>query len=221
MSEVLTRMYEGMFLADAGDANSNWDAVLEAVNTVLSRAKADVKSVRKWDERRLAYPVGKCKRGTYILSYFEADPEAIAGIERDVVLSETLLRSMILRADRIPQDMIEAVTPAGMAERAREESEARAAEKAQAAEEAKAAKAAKAAEEAEAAKPSGDDASEEAVADKDVDEAAEAEPSTGDSVAEVPKKADGLQALAEDIRDVAVEKDAVGDEEAKEIPASE
>lgn len=221
MSEVLTRMYEGMFLADAGDATTNWDTVLEAVNTVLSRAKADVKSVRKWDERRLAYPVGKCKRGTYILSYFEADPEAIAGIERDVVLSETLLRAMILRADRIPQEMIEAETPAGQAQRAREESEARAAEKAKAVEEAKAAKAAKAAEEAEAAKANGDDVSEEAVADSDIDAAAEGEPSADDAVPDVPEKANGLQALAEDVRDMAVDKETAGDEDAEKIPASQ
>lgn len=218
MSEVLTRMYEGMFLVDAGIASTDWDTVLEAVNTVLSRAKADVKSVRKWDERRLAYPVGKCKRGTYILSYFEADPEAIAGIERDVVLSETLLRAMILRADRIPQEMIEAETPAGQAQRAREESEARAAEKAKAVEEAKAAKAA---EKAEAAKANGDDVSEEAVADSDIDAAAEGEPSADDAVPDVPEKANGLQALAEDVRDMAVEKEAAGDEDAEKIPASQ
>lgn len=128
MSDGLTRMYEGMFLVDAADAVADWDGVLAAVNTTLSRANAEVVSVNKWDERRLAYPIGSCKRGTYILSYFRAEPTAVAGIERDVVLSETLVRAMVLRADKMPQTTIDADTPAVLAERQREASEARAAE---------------------------------------------------------------------------------------------
>ena len=144
MSDGLTRMYEGMFLVDAADAVADWDGVLAAVNTTLSRANAEVVSVNKWDERRLAYPIGSCKRGTYILSYFRAEPTAVAGIERDVVLSETLVRAMVLRADKMPQTTIDADTPAVLAERQREASEARAAEAA-------AGKAAEAAQAAEAA----------------------------------------------------------------------
>lgn len=121
MTEAITRMYEGMFLVDAG---ANWDGVMDAVNSTLSRANAEIASLRKWDECRLAYPIGQCTRGTYILSYFRADPQVITGIERDVVLSEILLRAMILRADRIPQAVIDSETPATRIEREKKEGEA-------------------------------------------------------------------------------------------------
>jgi small subunit ribosomal protein S6 len=74
-----------------------------AIETVLKRADAEVLVRRKWSDRRLCYDMGKVTRGTYILCYFNADPLRIAGLEKDIRLSETILRSLILRADERPE----------------------------------------------------------------------------------------------------------------------
>ena len=111
MANSVTRKYEGMFLVDSARATANWDQTLEAVNNVLARAGAEVLSVKKWDDRRLCYEIKGHARGTDILTYFNCLTEKISGIERDVQISEDIMRVMILRADRIPEEMQAILTP--------------------------------------------------------------------------------------------------------------
>lgn len=135
LSSSLKQIYEAMFLVDSAEATANWSETLTAVNTVMERAEAEVISLRKWDERRLIYEIAGCKRGTYILCYFKSDPSAISGIERDVQLSELLLRVLILRADQITEESMQAPTPAMVKEtserKAAEETQRKAEERAQ------------------------------------------------------------------------------------------
>lgn len=158
MDTVIKRLYEGLFLVDSAEAASDWDGVIGAIEKMLVRADAEVVSIKKWDERRLAYEVNGKERGTYILTYFNGDPAKITGIERDVQLSERITRVMILRTDVMEQEDIDKDTPVERVEKnVAAEAEAAAARVA-AAEEAVAAKAAEAeaeesakAEEADAA----------------------------------------------------------------------
>ena len=135
LSSSLKQTYEAMFLVDSAEATANWSETITAVNTVMERAEAEVISLRKWDERRLIFEIAKCKRGTYILCYFKSDPSAISGIERDVQLSESLLRVLILRADQITEESMQAPTPAMVKEtserKAAEETQRKAEERAQ------------------------------------------------------------------------------------------
>lgn len=92
--------YEGLFLI-AQTISNDMGAVVARLNEVLGRAKAEVISMKKWDERRLAYEINKQKRGLFILTYFSCDPATIEGITRDVNLSDDILRCMIIRADHL------------------------------------------------------------------------------------------------------------------------
>jgi len=116
LSDNSKRLYEAMFLVDAADAAADWDGVTAMVETLMQRAAADVVNIRKWDERRLTYEVAGRRRGTYILSYFRATPDAVAGLERDVQLNERILRVLILRGDQVNEEQIHAETPAMKAE---------------------------------------------------------------------------------------------------------
>ena len=131
------RLYEAMFLVDTAKAASDWDGTMGAIQTVLDRAGAEVVSMRKWDERKLAYDVNKATRGTYVLAYFKGEPGKIVGIERDVVLSEDIMRVLVLRGDHLNEDVMAEDTPLAVAEKkvaeavaAREAREAEAAAKA-------------------------------------------------------------------------------------------
>ena len=87
------KVYEGMFLWRTGDINH-----LDIVRGIIEKRKGVVKEIDKWDERRLSYEIDRNKRGFYVLAYFEAPQEAVAQIKRDCVLSEDVLRVLILRA---------------------------------------------------------------------------------------------------------------------------
>jgi small subunit ribosomal protein S6 len=93
------KLYEAMFLVDSAQAASDWDGTMAAVKRVLERADAEVVYLEKWVDRRLAYEITHKARGTYILCYFKAEGTKIAGIEKDVNLSEQIMRVLILTAE--------------------------------------------------------------------------------------------------------------------------
>jgi small subunit ribosomal protein S6 len=105
-------VYEALFLVDSALAAAQWDHVMELVQKMLDRCQATTISVRKWDERKLAYNVSSKGRGTYILAYFECPSSAVAQIERDVRLSEEILRALVVRTDRMKREDMDKPTPA-------------------------------------------------------------------------------------------------------------
>lgn len=107
MPPIRTYPYEAMFLIGQAAA-ANLPEVLDHIKDIFGRAGAEVIAMKKWDERRLAFEIKKQKRGLYILTYFRAQNTAITGIERDVNLSEKILRVMILRADHLTEDEMRA-----------------------------------------------------------------------------------------------------------------
>ena len=107
MPENKVNNYEAMFLFSQSVA-TDFASVIEHVNEILRRAEAKVIAMKKWDERRLAYEIDKQKRGVFILVYFSAAPDRIAGIERDCNLSEKVLRVMVTRADHLTVEEMQA-----------------------------------------------------------------------------------------------------------------
>ncbi len=100
-SDTRPRLYEGFFLFDPSAISANLRTAVDQLREVLSRADAEAAAIYKWDDRKLAYPIGGQKRGLYLLTHFYARGTQIPNIERDVNLSESMLRCLILRADHI------------------------------------------------------------------------------------------------------------------------
>ena len=100
-----------MFLVDSGAASDDWDAMIQTIHNLLTRYGADIESIKKWDSRRLAYKIRGKTHGTYILTYFRIDGTNISAIERDVQLSEDILRILILRTDKMSDEDIQKQTP--------------------------------------------------------------------------------------------------------------
>jgi small subunit ribosomal protein S6 len=89
--------YEGMFLLDSAKAAVSWDDAVTQVHGILTKYNAEIVESRLWDERRLAYPVDGHKKGTYLLTYFRSEGDAISQIEHDCRLSELVIRDLILK----------------------------------------------------------------------------------------------------------------------------
>jgi small subunit ribosomal protein S6 len=93
------RVYEAMFVIDSGDA-AVWDEMTSHIANILTRQGAEIIGITRWDERKLAFPIAKRKRGTYVLAFFAmGDAGAIHEIETDCRLSEKILRVLVLKAD--------------------------------------------------------------------------------------------------------------------------
>jgi small subunit ribosomal protein S6 len=92
-----TSTYEGMFVLDSAKASANWDESVQQVHGILGKHNAEIVASRHWDERRFAYPIGRQKKGTFLLTYFKAEGGSIKDIEDDCRLSDLVLRDLILK----------------------------------------------------------------------------------------------------------------------------
>ncbi len=108
------KTYEALFLLDPA-LSSDFSTAEAEVKRILERAEAEMLGLSKWDERKVAYPIRNHKRGLYILCYFKAGSTKIADLERDVRLSESVVRALILAKEGMTAEQIEkslASTPA-------------------------------------------------------------------------------------------------------------
>ena len=101
------KCYEGLFLFPQ-TAASDLQSAVDHLKEILARAEVKIISLCKWDERRLAFEIKRNRRGLFFLVYFEAPPNALAHIERDCNLSEQVLRSMVIRAEHLTREQMEA-----------------------------------------------------------------------------------------------------------------
>ncbi len=106
--------YEAMFLFDPADG-SNLEAVQPEIDRLMTRAEAEIIVTRRLEERRLAFEIDGRKRGLYVLTYFRAEGPKIGPLERDIRLSERILRALILRADDVTEEIMHNVTLGGVA----------------------------------------------------------------------------------------------------------
>jgi len=92
-----------MFLFDPA-VTAEWEQIKTELDRLMARSDAKIIVCGKWDERRLAYEIGGRKRAIYVLSYFQAEPDKIVGMERDIRLAESIIRCLILRADHVSEE---------------------------------------------------------------------------------------------------------------------
>ena len=110
-AEVKTEnQYEGMFLFGAAAAADVEKSVTMA-RGIIERHGGKVLHIKKWDERKLTYEIKGQKRGLYVVSFFTAPTSAVTSIERDVNLSEDVLRVLVTEATHLNQSEMEAVEP--------------------------------------------------------------------------------------------------------------
>ncbi|MFO1077549.1 MAG: 30S ribosomal protein S6 [Planctomycetota bacterium] len=102
-----SRTYESMCILDNREVRKGWQPLKDAVTGVFQKHGAKILSSRRWDERRLAYPMKGQQRGTYLLVYFATDTQALAGIRRDLQFTEPVLRFLTMQCDEVPQTAYE------------------------------------------------------------------------------------------------------------------
>lgn len=107
MKENRTHHYEAMFLLRQAAA-AELGAAVDHIREILTRAEAEILALSKWDDRRLAYEIEKQKRGVYILVYATIPTAKMASLERDLNLSQMILRWMVTRADHLTLDEMRA-----------------------------------------------------------------------------------------------------------------
>jgi small subunit ribosomal protein S6 len=73
----------------------------------VAKHGGEMRSCRRWDERRLAYPIKRKRRATFLLTYCDLPATALAPLNRDLEINETVLRHLLLRAEELPSQELE------------------------------------------------------------------------------------------------------------------
>lgn len=92
-----------MFIIGDSEAGSDWEATVKHVEDLLKKRGAEIIKSEKWEERKFAYKLKGHKRGTYLLVYFNGAPDSISLIKRDFELSDKVLRTLIVKIDKIKE----------------------------------------------------------------------------------------------------------------------
>ena len=89
------RNYELAYILDPELDEQSIEAFEERVKAWIEAAGGTIKNIDSWGKRRLAYPIKKNNEGYYYFLQIEMPPQAGVAIERDLRLSEQILRFMI------------------------------------------------------------------------------------------------------------------------------
>ena len=100
-------VYEGMFILDSNRYSRDPEDVSGQIPKMIEAVGGEILVSRMWEERRLAYQIDGHRKGTYWLTYFRVDGKNIAALERECLLSDTILRVLFLKVDpRIVEPLV-------------------------------------------------------------------------------------------------------------------
>lgn len=93
------RHYEIMVILDAGLEERTVAPSLDTYLNVIRTAGGAVEKLDVWGRRRLAYEIEKKVEGIYAVIDLQATPEAVAELDRQLRLNESVLRTKVIRPE--------------------------------------------------------------------------------------------------------------------------
>jgi small subunit ribosomal protein S6 len=99
------RTYETIFIVHPDMVGEQYAAVVEKFKGVLTDQGAEILKIEEWGTRKLAYPVKKQGRGTYVLVAYEAGSKVIAEFERRMRLDESIIKFLTVHLEKGLQDL--------------------------------------------------------------------------------------------------------------------
>jgi small subunit ribosomal protein S6 len=92
------RRYELMLVIRPDAPDDKVAAVIDRTTRYVVASGGQIIKVAPWGRRRLAYPIDRHREGSYHIIVFESPAEAIAELERSLLITEEVLRHLVTRA---------------------------------------------------------------------------------------------------------------------------
>ncbi|HEY0804753.1 MAG TPA: 30S ribosomal protein S6, partial [Pseudonocardiaceae bacterium] len=93
------RHYEVMIILDPSLDERTVAPSLENYLNVIRTAGGSIEKVDVWGKRRLAYEIKKHSEGIYALLDLNSEPDAVKEMDRQLSLTESVLRTKVLRRE--------------------------------------------------------------------------------------------------------------------------
>lgn len=71
----------------------------QQMKEVVEQHGGEVEEIKDWGRRRLAYEIDREHEGQYVLMTFQGEAETLEALDRQMKLSEDILRHMITRKE--------------------------------------------------------------------------------------------------------------------------
>jgi small subunit ribosomal protein S6 len=91
--------YEFTFIVRSDLEDEGMTAVVEKVGQFIADGGGQVTNVDHWGRRRLAYPIQRQKEGYYVLMHVQLDSQSIGELERNLKLTEEVIRYLLVRVE--------------------------------------------------------------------------------------------------------------------------
>ena len=93
------RDYELAFIVMPNVDDNGVTAVVDKVSQFVKAVQGEVASVDVWGRRTLAYPINNHREGIYVLFQAKMLPASLNELERNLKLSEEIIRYLLVKAD--------------------------------------------------------------------------------------------------------------------------
>ncbi|HUG48300.1 MAG TPA: 30S ribosomal protein S6 [Candidatus Limnocylindria bacterium] len=94
------RRYELMVVLRPDAPEDVVQGVIDRATRSVINAGGQIIKVSPWGRRRLAYPIGQYREGSYFIVVFDSPPEAVAELERSLNITEEVMRQLVTRVER-------------------------------------------------------------------------------------------------------------------------
>jgi small subunit ribosomal protein S6 len=88
--------YELLYIVGTQFTDEEIAGIQSKIDGMLTQAGANVLKTQNLGKIKLAYPIQNLRHGSYVLSYFDAEPSVIADVNRRLGLTEEVLRHTLL-----------------------------------------------------------------------------------------------------------------------------
>ncbi|GIG71040.1 30S ribosomal protein S6 [Phytomonospora endophytica] len=93
------RHYEVMVIVDPDLEEQKVTPTLDTYLNVIRTSGGTIEKLDIWGRRRLAFEINKKSEGTYAVIDLHATPEAVAELNRQMRLNESIMRTKVLRPE--------------------------------------------------------------------------------------------------------------------------
>ena len=94
------RRYELMLVFRPDAPDERLAAIIDRTTRQIAGDGGQIVKVAPWGRRRLAYPIDHQREGSYHIIVFEAPATTIAELERGLLITEEVLRHLVVRQER-------------------------------------------------------------------------------------------------------------------------
>ncbi len=96
------QLYESIFIVRPSLSDDDTNKLIEKMKGVLDRAGVSLLKMENWGKKKLAYEVGRERKGTFVYFHFRSGGQVVGELERSYRLEDSVIKFLTVRLDQPP-----------------------------------------------------------------------------------------------------------------------